>query len=327
MSLTQRTVRITIAVVLSIVVAMAIGLENALAAGIIAILGVLETRLETFQNAVKMFLSTVLAFLIATIIFWMFGFSVFSFGLYMAIYVPLAYTFKVSGGIAPSSVMVTHFMIAESISWQWQINGLLIMGIGLVFAMLTNVWNPSHNEKLDLRIEAIEKQMSFILFLLEKRLTSRNETTERIQSELKELCRQIDELEDLALVEHENQQFTESEHGYYIRYAQMRQQQYEILKIITDSLSHVTYGAEENTILASIFGKTAEQLDESNTGVELLNHLSDLYRVFRDSKLPQSREEFESRAILYNILTDFERFLELKRDFYLNYRENEELVE
>lgn len=327
MSLTQRTIRITISVVLSIMVAMFIGLENSLAAGIIAILGVLETRLETVQNAFKMFMSTILAFIVATIIFIIFGFSVFSFGVYMALYVPLAYTLKVDVGIAPCSVLVTHFIIAGSVSWQWQINGLLIMGIGLVFAMLANFWIPSYNQKLEDRIEAIEKQMSFILFLLEKRLTSGNETTNRVQAELKGLCRQIDELEEIALAEHENKQFYQDDQGYYIRYAQMRKQQYDILNIMTESLGDIGYGTEENEILASIFGETAEQLDESNTGVELLNHISDLYRVFRDSELPKSREEFESRAILYNILTDFERFLELKRDFYLDYSEEQATTE
>ena len=190
MSLTQRTIRITISVVLSIMLANFIGLENPLAAGIIAILGVLETRLETVKNAFKMFMSTVLAFIIATIIFLLFGFTVYSFGIYLAIYVPLAYTLKVDVGIAPCSVLVTHFIIAGSVAWQWQINGLLIMGIGLVFAMLANFWNPSYNQKLETRIAEIEKQMSLILFLLDKRLISGNETIGRIKTELTDLCDQ-----------------------------------------------------------------------------------------------------------------------------------------
>jgi len=321
MSLTQRSIRITGSAILSIIVALFIGLENPLAAGIIAILGVLETRLETIQNAFTMFMSNVLAFVIATIVFLILDFSVLSFGVYLAIYVPLAYIFKVDSAIAPCSVLVTHFIIAGSVSWQWQLNGLLIMVIGLVFALLANAWYPSYNQKLETYIVDIEKQMAFILFLLEKRLSRGSETTQRIKSELAQLRETIEDFERLALVEHENSQFTQTNQGYYIRYAQMRKQQEDILRIITDSLTNIFEDTEENKILASIFGETAEQLDESNTGVELLNHISDLYRVFRDSKLPQSREEFESRAILYNILNDFERFLELKRDFYLEYGE------
>lgn len=324
MNLTQRTIRIAISAVLSVLVATYLGLENPLSAGIIAILGVLDTRLETIQNALKMFLSLLLAFVVATIIFLVFDFSVFSFGIYLALYVPLAYTLKVDVGIAPSSVLVTHFIIAGSIAWSWQLNGILIMAIGLVFATIAHLWNPSYNQKLDQRIVEIERQMSLILFLLEKRLDTGNETTGRIKTELQNLYEMIHAFEDLAFVELENRQFTKNGQDYYIRYAQMRKQQYEILDLITNSLANMLPNTEENKILASIFGRTAEQLDESNTGIELLSDISTLYRGFRDSALPQSREEFESRAVLYNILMDFERFLELKRDFYLEYGEEAE---
>ncbi len=324
MNLTQRTIRIAISAVLSVLVATYLGLENPLSAGIIAILGVLDTRLETIQNALKMFFSLLLAFVVATIIFLVFDFSVFSFGIYLALYVPLAYTLKVDVGIAPSSVLVTHFIIAGSIAWSWQLNGILIMAIGLVFATIAHLWNPSYNQKLDQRIVEIERQMSLILFLLEKRLEAGNETTGRIKTELQNLYEMIHAFEDLAFVELENRQFTKNGQDYYIRYAQMRKQQYEILDLITNSLANMLPNTEENKILASIFGRTAEQLDESNTGIELLSDISTLYRGFRDSALPQSREEFESRAVLYNILMDFERFLELKRDFYLEYGEEAE---
>ncbi len=324
MNLTQRTIRIAISAVLSVLVATYLGLENPLSAGIIAILGVLDTRLETIQNALKMFFSLLLAFVVATIIFLVFDFSVFSFGIYLALYVPLAYTLKVDVGIAPSSVLVTHFIIAGSIAWSWQLNGILIMAIGLVFATIAHLWNPSYNQKLDQRIVEIERQMSLILFLLEKRLETGNETTGRIKTELQDLYEMIHAFEDLAFVELENRQFTKNGQDYYIRYAQMRKQQYEILDLITNSLANMLPNTEENKILASIFGRTAEQLDESNTGIELLSDISTLYRGFRDSALPQSREEFESRAVLYNILMDFERFLELKRDFYLEYGEEAE---
>ena len=34
--------------------------------------------------------------------------------------------------------------------------------------------------------------------------------------------------------------------------------------------------------------------------------------------LPKSRTEFESRASLFQILNDFERFIKIKREFYIN---------
>lgn len=321
MNVLQRTIRITASSLLANWVAMLIGLENPYAAGIIAILTVLNTRQETMERAKQYFVSTIIAFIISTLVFLVFGFSIFTFGAYLAIYVPLAYYLKVDAGIAPVSVLVTHFLIAESVAWSWHLNGFLIMIIGLSFALLANLWIPSHNKKLEGHIGEIEKHMSLILFLLEKRLLEGSSTGKRVKQELKELCNYIIELEKLALVEFENRQFSREVEDYYIKYAQMRKQQYEILKEMSDSLAYIIPNTEENKVLASIFGDTAEQLDEKNTGIELLNKIGNLYRIFRDSNLPETREEFESRAILYNILIDFEKFLELKRDFYQEYGE------
>ncbi len=321
MSLTLRTIRIAVSAMLAIMVATYIGLENPLAAGIIAILAVLNTRLQTIQRAFEYLFSTLLAFAIATVIFLVFDFSVFSFGVYLALYVPLAHQLKVDAGIAPCSVLVTHFIIAGSVSWQWQINGLLIMVIGLVFALLANFWNPSYSSQLEEKMEEIEKQMSLTLFLMEKRLLEGNHSTGRIKTELDDLCDEVEEFEDLALIEYENSQFARTQKDYYVRYGQMRTRQYEILSRITDSLDYIQTNTEEHKILASIFGETAETLNVSNPGIALLEQIGDLYRVFRDSELPDSRDEFESRAILYSILTDFEKFLELKRDFYRAYGE------
>lgn len=322
MSVFQRTIRITVSALLANFVAMLIGLENPYAAGIIAILAVLNTRKETFDRVKEYSGSTILAFAIATGVFYIFGYSIYSFAVYLAVYVPLAYFLKVDAGIAPCSVLVTHFLIAESISWAWQINGLAIMFIGLFFALLANFWIPSHNQKIEMMVVDIEKQMSLILFLLEKRLLEGSENRERIQQELKDLCKQTIELEKIAFIEYDNRDFSDDSESYYIKYAQMRQRQYDILNRITNSLDNVLPNTDENRILASIFGETAEQLDETNTGIELLGYISNLYRVFRDSPLPKSREEFESRAILYNILTEFEKFLELKRDFYQEFGES-----
>ena len=77
MNLTQRTVRITLAALFSIIIAEIIGLENPMAAGIIAILSILDTRLETVKTAIARFLSTILAFAVATVVFLIFGYALY----------------------------------------------------------------------------------------------------------------------------------------------------------------------------------------------------------------------------------------------------------
>ena len=42
---------------------------------------------------------------------------------------------------------------------------------------------------------------------------------------------------------------------------------------------------------------------------------------FRDSALPKTREEFENRTILFILLTDFLRFIQIKKHFFEQQKE------
>lgn len=323
MNLSQRTVRITLASLFSIIAAAYLGLENSMAAGIIALLSILDTRLETVKTGLQRVISTILAFLIATIVFLIFGFSVYSFGVYLALYIPLAHLANLEAGIPPCSVLVTHFVIAESVSWHWQVNGISLMVIGVVFAWLFSIWLPSYDKKLDKHVVEVERKMSSVLSLFERRLAAGSGSLEQIKKELTDLSAEISSLDKIALIEYENSYFTQSIKDYYVKYAQMRQQQYEILNRMVALLPNILSDTEENRILASIFSETAEQLDEENPGTKLLNRINELYDIFRKSELPKTRAEFESRAILYDMLTDFENFLVLKHDFYIERKESD----
>ena len=61
--------------------------------------------------------------------------------------------------------------------------------------------------------------------------------------------------------------------------------------------------------------KLAEEFHELNNVESLLIELNELYEFFRKEKLPSTRDEFENRAILFNILIDLEHFLKIKRSF------------
>lgn len=120
----------------------------------------------------------------------------------------------------------------------------------------------------------------------------------------------------LAFKEYENQVINRS--GYFVRYAQMRKEQSVVLQKIYDNLPLIKLATKQNEVLADLFVETAEQLHEKNTGLQLLNDILDLYIEFKQSDLPKTRSEFESRASLFQILNDFERFIKIKREFYIN---------
>lgn len=314
MKISEKTVKIVLATVLSILIAQFLQLENPLAAGIIAILSVLDTKKESLMTASARILSTIVAFIIATIVFYFMGFTVWAFGIYLIIYVPIAYRFHLEDGIAPCSVLVTHFMIAGSTSFFWQVNGLLLMTIGALMAVGFNLWMPSQKQVLDQRIEKIEEEMRIILKLLGEQLVEETENQQLIK-QIRKASTLIKETEGLALTEYNNQLLKKDD--YYIKYTQMRDSQLDIMKKMASNVCNIDLRTEQNAILSKVFEDIAEQFHESNTGVELLERLALLYKEFRQSELPKTRHEFESRAILFQLLNDIDEFLQLKKAFFI----------
>ena len=74
--------------------------------------------------------------------------------------------------------------------------------------------------------------------------------------------------------------------------------------------------ASESMILAQLFQKTAQQLSQENPAQDLLDDITQYLAIFRERPLPKTREEFETRATLLQLLRDLENFIQIKVDFY-----------
>lgn len=313
MNVSERTFKIAVSAVLSSLIAQWLQLQNPLAAGIIAVLSVLDTKKESLATAVSRVLSTIVAFSIATMIFFAMGFNLLAFGLYLSIYVPVAYRFGLESGIAPCSVLVTHFMIAESIAFEWQINGLLLMAIGASIAIMFNLWTPSREVKINQNISELEEQMRVILRLFSEQLNGMDRRS-NLKEAIKNANRLVEKVRKLAFHDYDNQLFNRSD--YYIRYIQMRTRQLDLIKNMSQNVSVLNLQTEQNQRLSDLFLHVSEQFEEKNTGIELLERIGLLYKYYRQSRLPKTREEFENRAIMYQMLHDIEQFISLKRDFF-----------
>ncbi|WP_208560950.1 aromatic acid exporter family protein [Marinilactibacillus kalidii] len=324
MNTTQRTIKVVVATVLAVWIAQQLQLEFPLAAGVIAILSVLETKHESIKVALARLGSMVIGFFIASVLFYSIGYSLLALGLYLICFMPITCKLRMQSGIAPTTVLVTHFMTAESIDLYWQVNGASLMLIGVLSALLINMWMPKQQENLENRVKGIENEMSQTLLMFQDQLLGDQNYTQ-LFTQVTLLNKHIQEMNQIAMTEYENQVFKKT--SYYVRYAQMRKEQSIVLQKINEHLPAIHLATSQNEVLANLFKETAEQLHEKNTGLTLLQDISDLYQEFKDSKLPVTREEFESRAILFQVLNDFDRFIKIKREFFLlesHYKESNE---
>ncbi|CYU99648.1 aromatic acid exporter family protein [Streptococcus suis] len=322
MSLSHRTIKLIFATVLAIYLATALGLSYATAAGIIAILSVLDTRKSSFKMARNRLFSTLLALTIAVLTFALFGFGIWTLGIYLALYVPLAYRFNWEAGIAPSTVLVTHLLLEQDISLIFLGNELTLFLIGAGLALFFNLYMPSQEKKIQAYHDQVEDLLKQILLRFEAFLLNGDGRNEA------ELITQLDQTLDEALkvvyLDRHNQLFQQT--NYQVHYFEMRAAQNKILRTMAGNINKCLLEGRENVILSSLFERTAQQLSRENSAKELLLDIELFHATFRERPLPQTREEFETRATLFQLLHDMEAFIRLKVDFYEVYKDQEPSV-
>ncbi|NQH32754.1 aromatic acid exporter family protein [Streptococcus suis] len=322
MSISLRTIKLIFATVLAVYLATALGLSYATSAGIITILSILDTRKSSFKMARNRFYSTLLALTVATATFSLLGFEIWTLSIYLAIYVPLAYRFRWEAGIAPATVLVTHLMLEQDISLIFLGNELTLFLIGAGSALISNVYMPSQDQQIQayhVQVEDLLKQilLRFEAFLLQG--DGRNEA---------ELITQLDQTLEEALkvvyLDRHNQLFQQT--NYQVHYFEMRAAQNKILRTMAGNINKCLLEGRENVILSSLFERAAQQLSRENSAKELLLDIELFHATFRERPLPQTREEFETRATLFQLLHDMEAFIRLKVDFYEVYKDQEPSV-
>ena len=104
----------------------------------------------------------------------------------------------------------------------------------------------------------------------------------------------------------------------------MRKRQNDILRDMAENVNRCQLAASESMILAQLFKKTAQQLSQENPAQNLLDDITQYLAIFRERPLPKTREEYETRATLLQLLRDLETFIQVKVDFYQQFHQETE---
>ena len=315
MSISQRTIKLILATCLACLVASFLDLSSAVSAGIIALLSLSDTRRSTLKLAHNRFFSMILALTIGVLAFQLLGFHLWSLGLYLALYIPIAYKMGLEIGITPSSVLVGHLLVQESISLTLLINEFLLFAIGTGFALLVNLYMPSREEEISHYYTLVEEKLKNILLRFNYYL-SRGDGRNKAQL-VDELDSLLEEALRLVYLEHSNHLFHQTD--YHIHYFEMRQSQSRILRNMAQQINTCQLAASETLILAQLFSKIAGQLSQTNPASSLLDYIERFLEVFSNRSLPKTREEFETRATLLQLLREAKTFIQVKVDFYKKY--------
>lgn len=307
-----KVLKIALGSCIAILLAEGLHLQNAMSAGVITVLSIQNTKKETFLLASKRFAAFLAALIIAFCIFEAVGYHAISFGLFLLIFVPLCSIFKLEEGISVNAVLVTHFWTQGTFEFYFIQNEFLVLLIGVGIGVLLNLFVPKNLKEI--RRSQYEIEEEFKAFLREISARIMKQSTEMHCMERYDILQKLISNGIEKAYENRNNTLI-NDTKYFIQYMQMRKSQCTMLRWISFRSQSLTFVPEQAGIIADFLLEIAQSYHEYNNAEALLLRCEEIRLAFKETDLPVSREEFENRAVLYQILSDIAYFLTLKKNF------------
>lgn len=283
-SIISRTIKTALASLLAIIVSQELSLEFAAAAGIIAILNVFDTRKATIEGGLKRTLSAIIALLIGGFLFEKIGYKTWVFGLYLLLFVPVSFLLKIELGLGPSSVIVTHLLAFGKIDVSIILNEMALVFIGTGFAMLTNFYAPTRQDKLNNLIESIDDDMKFILNLFGESLVQ-NLDVKLYEDKISELEEDIDKAIDIAIIENDNLIENSRDLLFDLR---LREREMDLLQEMYDDLRTIPPEYSDGKYISDILIQASQNLTKREDMINLKERIDFLKNHYHMMKLPDT---------------------------------------
>lgn len=308
-----KVLKIAVGSCVAIVAAEVCHLQYAASAGIITLLTVQDTRRDTIRLAAERFFSFLLSVLLIFVCFRYIGrLGWVNYGVYIFLMVHVCYFFGWQNTISVNAVMGTHYLMTPDYSVNFAANELVLIMIGTSLALAMNWRMPSNLKVLREDIRKVEDDMQQVLLELAGYLEG-NLQGEHIWIDLDRLEEWIHEGLERAH-EHAHNTLSEEDH-YYIEYMEMRLQQCTLLQSLRYRVWRIQEMPSQARIISAYLKYLAKYVHEKNIPDRQREELQEIFDRMKLQPLPEEREEFESRAILYHVLLDLEDFLLAKQRF------------
>lgn len=264
-TLLSTTIKTAIAATLSLLVAQALGLKFSSSAGIITILDIFETRKATLKGGLKRTLSATMALVLGILIFNIFDYKTWAFGIYLLLFVPISFLLKIELGLGPSSVVVTHLLSYGEINSSIIINELGLIFIGTGFAMLTNLYAPESQGELKKWIENIDGDIKDILIFFGDTLVN-NLDVKIYEGKIKRLEDDINKALNLAIIENDNR--IENSKNLLIGLSH-REREMDLLMEMYDDLKSIPKEYADGKLISDLIIDTAINISDNGDMVKV----------------------------------------------------------
>ncbi|GAB2723843.1 aromatic acid exporter family protein [Paenibacillus thermoaerophilus] len=302
-----RVIKTAVAAVLAIYMAASIGLNNAISAGLLAVLGVDVTIKRSLLTVAQRLLASLCGLLLAVVLFWLFGFDYWVVGVFVLIAYPILSRIGLRDGIITCTVVVLHLFASRSTDLGLIVNEVMLLVVGLGTAMVVNaVYMPREEGRLASYRSELEEQLSRIFKHMGAHL--RRPDTIWDGSELLRAHELIAEGEKLALRVLENRLFHAD--SYWKNYFRMRGRQLARIEQMLELIALVDQALPQGENVAELFEELSKDVKSFYYTGNVEKRLDAVEREFREMELPRTRQEFEIRAALLGLCRELRAYLE-----------------
>lgn len=306
-----RTAKTAIGITVSILLAEWMGLNNAVSAGIIAILCIQNTKQQSLKASWTRLGAGIVALFYSGLFFELFAYHAAVIGLIMIVFIPTTVALKVQEGIVSSTVLILHMYAAKELTASLIVNELGLVFIGVGVALILNSYMPSVENEL----VKMQQQTESLFERIFEEVISYLRTNEHSWDgkELTETADLLKKAKSLAYKDVQNH-FTRH-HSLFYQYFTMREKQFEIIERLISVVISISHRPEQAAMIAEFMEEIKANIHPGNTAKLHLSHLNDLKHEFEEMPLPKTREEFEARAALLQFVREMERYLLIKARF------------
>ena len=274
----------------------------------------MTTKWETFKLSFLRLVTYAFAAAICFCVFMLIPSKWVEFGVFLFIIVLVGEGMGWRSTLSVNAVIGTHFLVSQDFSYQFFLNELLLIVIGIVIAILFNLIhiNDMHEQGIIKAMRHVEHQMKLILEELAGYLEKKS-TGATVWEDLKKLEAELEEYMELAY-EYQHNTFV-SHPSYYIEYFEMRLMQCGTLHNLHSEMKRMRNMPKQADIVADYILKLTYHVTEMNNPKIQMEELEELVEHIVNGEVPATKEEFMSQAELYHTLMDLEEFLMYKKRF------------
>lgn len=308
-----RVWKTAVGAILAIILAKALGLQFPYAAPIITLLTIRDTRLNTLDVVRQRFVATAISLVIANVLFFVLGFNVIAFGLYLLLFIPLADKFRSNEGISTSAVLVTHILSEGHQSAGLMVNEVALMLVGTGVAVAVNHYMPKMFRQIANDQEAIDEKFKELIKMLIERIHNDlpgGKEEELLFTEVQNLLEKA-----TAAAQRNRDNYLMFELDYYTSYMEMRALEMELVASMASILDKYHFSKIKADMLEELLRTFLDTFESYDGGVGLMEVAEMAMAEIEEMPLPKTRDELQGHLYLHQFLNEFHHLVEIQEQF------------